>query len=167
VSFASADAVFVGTVSHDGYQSALERRLEPWRQRLGLPAAPISFNPFAVVVVERAWKGVQRSPVQLQHDDSNCRYPFQAGEQYLIYAYSGPDGLGTILCSGTGWIGYKVDDLAYLQTQPTVFVSQPATGWLWGVVGGSAGLVVCLLGLLILRRRRRGQLSSPSSEVLR
>jgi len=154
--FASADAVFVGTVSHDGFYSASDRRLEPLRRLLGLASAPPTYQPYAVVSVSQAWKGVQRSPVRLMYDNSTCDFPFMAGQKYLIFAWAAEDGLVTHLCSGTGGINYHGAALAYLQTQPTVFVSQPGAGWLETGLAACAGVAVLLfVSALALRRRAR------------
>jgi carboxypeptidase family protein len=46
---------------------------------------------------------------------SGCGFPFQVGQTYLVYAFRQADGLHTDICSGTGTLSEKTDDLEILR----------------------------------------------------
>ena len=80
--------------------------------------ASTSRHPGTVTVtlrVSEVWKGPQRGTleVSMPSQESACRYPFEEGQEYLVYASGGRD-LGVSLCSLTKPISKAGADLAVL-----------------------------------------------------
>jgi hypothetical protein len=68
------------------------------------------------VEVERAWKGVELSPVVVEthHDEATCGFPFEVGESYIVYAYSEGTPLTTALYHRTRLLEQADEDLQAL-----------------------------------------------------
>jgi hypothetical protein len=106
-----ADAVFIGRVIA-WHNAKIET--SPGRRASGY-----SF----VFEVERLFKGRRASEVAVFTGigRGDCGYPFQVGEQYLVYAFYTKEGLETNICTRTTTIG-QTADLAELGVPKTVFV---------------------------------------------
>ena len=69
--------------------------------------------------VEEAFKGLSSTEVSVftGWGGGDCGYPFQIGQQYLIYAYKDEKTgrFGTSICSRTRQLSEAKDDLAYLR----------------------------------------------------
>ncbi len=95
--YATADVVFSGLVK----KITLDERNR--RQTT-------SFN------VEKAFKGVSGTVIELVDSGSSCSAEFEEGEKYLVYAYRSKDGkeLYTHYCTRTTELSKAGDDLVYL-----------------------------------------------------
>lgn len=102
--YREADAVFVGLVTNivppDAPQSVAE----------GIAYEKIRFN------LERAFRGVEGSSVELINWRTSCDYEFKAGRKYLVYAYRNPatKNLSTHSCSRTAELSDAAVDLKYI-----------------------------------------------------
>ena len=110
--YASADVVFSGLVKKITSDESNFRQT-------------ISFN------VEKAFKGVSGTVVELADSRSSCSAEFEEGEKYLVYAYRTKDGkeLYTHYCTRTTELSKADDDLVYLNSlsknpQPTEIVGR-------------------------------------------
>ena len=110
--YAAADVVFSGLVK----KITLDERNR--RQTT-------SFN------VEKAFKGVSGTIIELADSGSSCSAEFAEGEKYLVYAYRSEDGkeLYTHYCARTTELSKAHDDLVYLnglsqKPQPTEIVGR-------------------------------------------
>ncbi len=61
----------------------------------------------------------------------DCGYAFQLGTAYVVYAYKGPEGLGTGICGRTRPLADAAEDLAYIRTARTA----PLTGQIRVIAG--------------------------------
>ena len=59
--------------------------------------------------------GLTTAIVNTADNGGECGYPFEAGKSYLVYAFRAPDGLHTSICSRTGPLAFKRDDLELLR----------------------------------------------------
>ena len=57
----------------------------------------------ATVRVSNVWKGPKQQTVEIttSSDEAACGYPFKEGQEYLVYAYTGKQGLEVDLCGAT------------------------------------------------------------------
>jgi hypothetical protein len=99
--------------------------------------------------VATAWKGVHEREVVVRTSVSTalCGYPFQVGEDYVVYADGEPGALRVSLCSRTVPERHAADDRAALgEGRPGAELPEPraAAGraWLWG------GLIAVGVGVL-------------------
>jgi hypothetical protein len=107
------------------------------------PTETVSFR------VSEVWKGPQRETLEVSTPTQGiaCGYAFEKGQEYLVYAYTGKQGLQTDLCSLNKPL-YKAEaDLALLGNSS----EKPKDGGgevLADTSGGvSAGMVVGMAGL--------------------
>lgn len=98
--FSTTDAIFVGTPVS----------VEPHGSRSGISEVRFHFQ------VERTIKGVAAETVDVDTfaDSAACGYPFERGVKYLVYASRGADAFGVSLCSRTGPLAARNDDIALL-----------------------------------------------------
>ena len=130
--------------------------------------APVDDDPseqFEAVTfhVDRAWKGVEQSPVTVEtHQDEATRgYPFEDGESYLVYAYGGETFLTTALYHRTTLLERADEDLDVLgqgsevtaQAEPDDTVSD-AGPFVFLLVLILVSIMVAIV--LVLRRARVG-----------
>ncbi len=126
VAFGQAEAVFTGTVtgiSNSGGLNLLDRV----RRIFGQPPTVVWMDPRMVTLaVADSWKGVTESPVRLftGSGGGDCGYDFSVGGQYLVYGYYNTGRLGTNVCQRTADLSQAGPDLAYLQSQPNLPVTQ-------------------------------------------
>jgi hypothetical protein len=83
------------------------------------PAAGDAGGPQLIPVtfeVSQVWKGSAdaQMTVRTERDSAACGYPFEAGREYIVYAYLGDNLLQTNLCSRTAPIENADEDLAAL-----------------------------------------------------
>ncbi|MCB9611071.1 MAG: hypothetical protein H6721_02080 [Sandaracinus sp.] len=135
-----------------------------------------AFSSFAVrFEVTRQWKGVESESVVVHtaRDSAACGFPFEVGQDYLVYASAEQDGtLSTGLCDRTALVADASEDLAALQGPGEVPVDvhqdepadqepsnePPARGGCASCATGgasTAGLFPMVLGVLFALRRRR------------
>lgn len=111
--YAAADVVFSGLVT----------KITPPGE--GDFRETISFN------VEKPFKGVSGTVVEITDSRTSCSVSFEEGEKYLVYAYRSKDGkqLYTHYCTRTTELSKANDDLVYLNSlsqklQPTVILGR-------------------------------------------
>jgi hypothetical protein len=157
VAFAAADYVFAGTVTRvDAAAWGIARFLGPLGRWLGLSPAGPGAEVRATLRVSDAWKGLTTSPVVVATSGSSasCGYAFAAGQDLVVYAYAGPDGAGTHLCTRTAERAQAAADLAFLQTQPALAVT--AAGGVGAAITGGARLAAVAGGLILLAAAAAG-----------
>jgi hypothetical protein len=159
--FGYMPVVFTGQVTTVNTGNPLARLLQPLQIWLGLPVAPTAHALYATLDVTAAWKGVTLNRVQVltTAGGGSCGFDFQLNQQYLVYGWQDTYGLTTSSCTRTALVSAAAADLAFLQSQPTLPLTQ-AVGSIWLVaVGLLAAALVFALGLLIVsalvRRGRR------------
>ncbi len=124
--------------------------------------------------VSEVWKGPQRGnlEVSMPSQDSACRYPFEEGQKYLVYASGGRD-LEVSLCSPTKPLSKAGADLAVLGdgekprdggaealTDTSGFVPARA-------IVGVAGLAMAASLLVVVRLVRTGQVDEQGTHAKR
>jgi hypothetical protein len=99
-----ADAVFIGSVT------AVTPELVPYSDDSRLEYDMVKFE------VERSFRGVDGGKAELAVWRSSCRYDFEAGKKYLVYAYRDPktNTLDTNACSRTRELSDAAEDLRYI-----------------------------------------------------
>ena len=115
--------------------------------------------------VHKSWKNVSTTSVTVHTGSGggDCGYPFNQGDDYLVYAYEWKDSLGTGSCSRTTEISGATEDLSYLNTIPTLALT-PVYSYSWLIFTGASVLgFIVLLGLVIALRKRQRQ-SGPTGE---
>lgn len=111
--------------------------------------------------VSEVWKGPVRGTLEvtMPSQDSACRYPFEEGREYLVYASGGRD-LGVSLCSPTTPLSKAGADLAALGNGEKPESSDALTDTSGilpvRVVVGFAGLAMVASSLMIVRVSRTG-----------
>lgn len=157
--FREAAAVFTGQVTSVSGRRGFDL-LERLRTIRAQP--PLSFGMEslkAALSVADSWKGVTNSPVIVTTAASGafCGYGFSVGGQYLVYAYNIEGTLHTDACLRTAKLSQVSADLAYLQTQPSLVVTQAAAGppaW-WLAAGAMVVVLLALSGAAAWVWRRR------------
>ncbi|MCI0700094.1 MAG: hypothetical protein L0241_03290, partial [Planctomycetia bacterium] len=110
-SYATAQAVFVGTVVN---RSPVRWELSDGSQQDGFA------SEFTVV---KGWKGAdsERIVVVSGIGTGDCGYPFEVGQTYLVYAsLSSTDELSTNICTRTGSLPMRVDDVGELERRRVI-----------------------------------------------
>ena len=103
------------------------------------------------------WKGPQRETLEVStpRDSMTCGYPFKEGQEYLVYAYTGKQGLEVDLCNGTRRLAEAKADLEVLGDgeRPTggEALSDTSGGVSAGAMVGVAGLVMAASVLVVVR----------------
>lgn len=123
--------IFEGTVTRVSQPNEMYRRYSSLLSSLDnyvsvsslLGSAAFTSDTQVYFAVKRAWKGVAHDEVVVYTNTgiSACGYGFKEGSDYLVYGRGSEDGrLSTGFCSGTKDISRAADELAYLNTQPTL-----------------------------------------------
>ena len=118
--FQSADAVFVGAVTH------VERRLMKYGDR--------DVNgQVARVQVEEAFKGVKESELTFHSYGSSCDLLFTEGQRWLFYASYDKEQKTWFVgaCGRTTWVEQAGDDLLYLRALPGAAEKTRIAGEIW------------------------------------
>jgi hypothetical protein len=140
-----ADAVFVG-------------RVIAWHNATIETAPGHSSSGYSFAFeVEKLFKGARASEVAVLTGigRGDCGYPFQVGEQYLVYAFYTKEGLETNICTRTTTIG-RTADLAELGVPKTIFVHVTKLSMSTAI---AISLLAFLTGIVVGKRwqARRGR----------
>ena len=144
---ADSEAVFSGEVV-EVYPPA------PWKS-----SATIETDTFRVSEV---WKGPEHRTLEVHTAlfGASCGYPFKEGQEYLVYAYAGKQGLEVDLCNGTQRLAEAQADLEVLGAgkKPTggEVLSDTSGGLSAGAMMGLVGLVLAASLLVLVRLVRAG-----------
>jgi hypothetical protein len=112
--------------------------------------------------VSEVWKGPEQRTLEVHTAlmGASCGYPFKEGQEYLVYAYTGKQGLEVDLCNGTQRLAEAEADLEVLGAgkKPTggEALSDTAGGVSAGTVVGMAGLALAASLLVVARLVRTG-----------
>jgi len=113
--------------------------------------------------VSEVWKGPKRETLELttQSQESACGYPFNEGQEYLVYAYGKTEPFETDICNGTVPLSKADEDLALLGNGEKPKDGDDALTDTSGVVSvramvGIAGLVMVASFLVVVRLVRTG-----------
>jgi hypothetical protein len=112
--------------------------------------------------VSEVWKGPGQRTLEVHTAlmGMSCGYPFKEGQEYLVYAYSGKQGLEVDLCNGTQRLTEAEADLEVLGAgkKPTggEVLSDTSGSVSAGAMVGVAGLVMAASLLLVVRLVRTG-----------
>jgi hypothetical protein len=132
----------------------------------GADSTPI-FGPIETVSfrVSEVWKGPQRETLEVSTptQGSACGYAFKEGQEYLVYAYTGKQGLQTDLCSQNKPLSEAGADLAVLgdgSEKPKdgggEVLADTSGGVSAGAMVGVAGLALAASVLVVARLVRSG-----------
>jgi hypothetical protein len=108
------------------------------------------------------WKGPQRETLEVSTPSygAACGYAFKEGQEYLVYAYTGKQGLEVDSCNGTQRLTEAQADLEVLGAgkKPTggEVLSDTSGGVSAGAMVGVAGLVMASSLLVVVRLVRTG-----------
>ncbi len=120
------------------------------------PTETVSFR------VSEVWKGPEQETLEVHTAlmGASCGYPFKEGQEYLVYAYTGKQGLEVDLCNGTQRLAEAKADLEVLGAgkKPTggEALSDTSGGVSAGAMVGVAGLVMAASLLVVVRLVRTG-----------
>ncbi len=88
-----------------------------------------SYKMYEVVFqVDQTWKGVSSEKFTMLTglDEGSCRYSFDVGREYLVYAHLWESDLSTSICSRTRETSEASEDFAYLNSlSPTIEQNYP------------------------------------------
>jgi hypothetical protein len=144
-----SEAVFSGEVVH----------FEKGADSMFGPTETVSFR------VSEVWKGPQRETLEVSTPTQGiaCGYAFKEGQEYLVYAYTGKQGLETDLCSLNKPLSKAEAELALLgnsSEQPKdgggEVLADTSGGVSAGAMVGVAGLALAASLLLVMRLVRTG-----------
>ncbi len=159
--FSQADAVFVGKVVGSG-----NNLLNIFQNTLAqyIPFIPYHFSGSRTFTfnVSTSWKGVTQNSVIISTGagDADCGDSFASGTDYVVYAYRSGVELTTNICRRTAQTGSAPQDLAYLNTLPSLSLTTSYRPYLPSLLCG--GLLTGSIILLLLLIRRRKNLASSS-----
>ena len=114
--------------------------------------------------VSEVWKGPEQETLEVHTAlmGASCGYPFKEGQEYLVYAYTGKQGLQTDLCSQNKPLSKAEADLALLGNggeKPKdggEVLSDTSGSVSAGATVGLAGLALAASLLMVLRLVRTG-----------
>jgi hypothetical protein len=112
--------------------------------------------------VSEVWKGPEQRTLEVHTAlmGASCGYPFEEGQEYLVYAYTGKQGLEVDLCNGTQPLTEAEADLEVLGAgeRPTggEILSDTSGGVSVGAMVGVAGLALAASVLVVSRVVRSG-----------
>jgi hypothetical protein len=116
----------------------------------------------ATVRVAEVWKGPKQRTIEITTPsvETMCGYPFKEGQEYLVYAYTGKQGLEVDLCSETIPLSKASTDLEVLGAgkKPTggEVLSDTSGGLSAGALVGLAGLALAASLVVVVRLVRTG-----------
>jgi hypothetical protein len=122
----------------------------------------VSPRPATVTLrVSEAWKGPRQQAVRLTRDVADgisCGYPFQEGQEYLVYAYRGQQGLVSDGCTETKRLSEANADLTALgdgeRPQDGEVLSETSGRFSGPALLGLAGLALAASLLVAMRLTR-------------
>ena len=126
----------------------------PWKS-----SATIETDTFRVSEV---WKGPEQRTLEVHTAliGASCGYPFKEGQEYLVYAYTGKQGLEVGLCGATKPLSKAGADLAALgdgeRPQGGEVLSDTSGGVSGRAMAGLAGLALAASVLVVSRVVRSG-----------
>jgi hypothetical protein len=162
--FSQSDAVFIGSSVRivDNYVPILST-LDSLLYKSG--SSPYFFDKgwkssgFTIFFkVTTSWKGVEKSLISVStgRGGGDCGYPFQADQEYLVYAnhaYGNPNKyLVTSICSRTTEIPNASEDLNYLQSRPTKTLKF-SSPFLWTVKDLEIAASFLIFGIILVSRQ--------------
>ncbi len=156
------DAVFVGAVTAINDPAWLARAF-PF-----LPIAYSSADPVAAnFQVADSWKGVTTMTVVIRTavSGASCGYTFEAGKQYVVYAYHFSGVLETNMCTRTNEVALAAADLTYPNPLPKLTLTPTASSpvLFYIVIGLLVAVAIALLIAIWLIRRKLARSSSKQS----
>ncbi len=106
-------------------------------------------NPVQVSLqTYRVWKGTALSRIAIRTGggSASCGYPFQPGQEYLVYGFDYQGDLTTNICWRTRLLGNAGEDLAALGEGQTIYTPSAIDAFLanWPII------LLSLLGLILL-----------------
>jgi hypothetical protein len=107
--------------------------------------------------ISEVWKGPEQRTLEVHTvlSGASCGYPFKEGQEYLVYAYTGKQGLEVDLCNGTQPLTEAQADFEVLGAgkKPTggEVLSDTSGGVSVGAMLGVAGLALAASVLLVVR----------------
>jgi hypothetical protein len=110
--------------------------------------------------VSEVWKGPGQRTLEVHTAlwGASCGYPFKEGEEYLVYAYTGKQGLEVDLCGATIPLSEAGADLQVLANSEKPMggeaLSDTSGGVSAGAMVGVAGLALAASIALVLRLMR-------------
>jgi hypothetical protein len=146
----SSEAVFSGEVVE------IEKRYQNY------PRASRGYRNTVTLRVSEVWKGPQRETLEVSTPSygAACGYAFKEGQEYLVYAYTGKQGLEVDSCNGTQRLTEAQADLEVLGAgkRPTggEVLSDTSGDVSAGAMVGVAGLVMAASLLVVVRLVRTG-----------
>jgi hypothetical protein len=153
VAFTNAHAVFVGDVTAINDPTWLARTF-PFLPIVYSSADPVLVN----FQVSDSWKGVTTTTVAIQTavSGASCGYTFEAGKQYVVYAYQSSGVLETNMCTRTNEVAFAAADLNYLNTLPKLILTPTASSpvLFYIVIGLLVAISTALLITIWLIRRK-------------
>lgn len=167
--FLDYDAVFMGKVTaisrnYSPAVSRIYRILETLNLRPNNFYRNKSWGNDVTFIVYKSWKnvGATRLTLRTGSGGGDCGYPFDRGDDYLVYAYEWNDdvnsGLAASRCSRTAKISRANEDLLYLNTIPTLPLTPVYdSSWLYFAGITLLAIVISLLLTFVLRQRRQQQ----------
>jgi hypothetical protein len=117
----------------------------------------------ATLRVSETWKGSGRGTLEVRTPSQGmaCGYHFEGGREYLVYAYTGKQGLEVDSCGATKPLSGAGADLAALgdgeRPQDGGVLSDTSGGVSVRALAGLAGLVTAASVLLVVRLVRSSQ----------
>jgi len=117
----------------------------------------------ATLRVSEVWKGPGRAALEVKtpSQGSACGYHFEEGREYLVYAYTGKQGLEVDLCNGTQRLTEANADLRALgdgeRPQDGEVLTDTSGGVSVQAMVGLVGLALAASVLLVVRLVRSGQ----------
>ena len=112
--------------------------------------------------VSEVWKGPEQETLEVHTAlmGASCGYPFKEGQEYLVYAYTGKQGLEVDLCNGTQRLAEAEADLRVLGDgeRPTDggVLSDTSGGVSGRAMAGLTGLALAASLLVAARLVRTG-----------
>lgn len=96
--------------------------------------------------VIESWKGVTTTSatVLTGYGGGDCGYHFNAGDEYIVYAFESNGDWISGICTRTAPISAASDDLAYLATL-TPLILTTTSGWSWVIAVGILLIVIVLI----------------------
>ena len=124
----------------------------------GLPSSRVTLRASEV------WKGPRRETLEVStpRDEASCGFPFEEGKEYLVYAYTGKQGLEVDLCSETVPLSEAGVDLEVLgdgekPKDGEALLSDTSGGVPVRAMAGLAGLAMAASLVVVVRLVRSGQ----------
>jgi hypothetical protein len=114
--------------------------------------------------VSESWKGQEAGTLEVRTPvyGASCGYPFKEGQEYLVYAYGGQQGLKVDLCSETKRLSKAGADLALLgdgqksKDDGDEILSDTSGGISARAIAGMAGLLMAASLVVVVRLVRTG-----------